>query len=150
MECRKCLRSYKYLLSHLKGTCRTAYQKEELEKMRKEARRQTHKKAHAKRYSPTTRHQRYVSSKNPQLKPKSHNATNVTHTQFTKNNTQRAHMEKTDQNHIPAQPRSSSQEMPPPKMTILEYAMHKGFEKFTKLVNKEIKRNNSSLLPEKQ
>ena len=113
----------------MKGTCKTAYQEEEIKNMRKEARKITYKKAHAKRYSPTTRHQRYVSSKNPHLKPKSPNATNATHT------------------HIPAQPKSSSQKRPNLKMTLLEYVMLKGFEKMESLVTKEIKRNNSPLLP---
>ena len=118
-KCRKCKRSYNNLLSHLKGTCKTAYQKEELEKMRKEARRQTHKKAYIKSYSPTIRHQKYVSSKNSHLKSKSPN-TKLTDT-------------------LP---------LKTPVQNVLDSdSFDEGFKRMEILILKEIKRNKSSLLP---
>ena len=122
-KCRKCLRSYNNLLSHLKGTCKTAYQNEELEKMRKEARRQTHKKAYIKNYSPTIRHQKYVSTKNSHSKSKSPN-TKLPDT---------------------SAPNTPAQNVLDPD-NVLKCKIDEGFKRMEILVNKEIKRNNSSPL----
>ena len=117
-KCKKCLRPCKYLLSHLKGTCKIAYRKEEIEELRKKARQETHKKAYLKRYSPEIRHQKYVSSKNIKLK---------------------SNTPKPATTDILVSPK-----IHPLKMGLLEYTMFKGFQRFQILINKEIKRNNLS------
>ena len=119
-KCKKCLRPCKYLLSHLKGTCKIAYRKEEIEELRKKARQETHKKAYLRRYSPAIRHQKYVSSK-------------------LKSNTP-----KPVPSDILVTPKDPQHKIHPLKMTLKMYTIHKGFQNMFNLINKEIIRNNLS------
>ena len=147
----KCGKTFQFILKHITpGACKKKYTKQEIHQLKQTARRTTIIKNNDKRkanYNKAKRRQRYINEKTTTKQGK-HNVNPFKSTQKTSYNLIQ-HFDKKPQT-IDAPPKHN---INPLKMThknsynLLEYAMLKGFERMESLVNKEIKRNNSSLLP---